>query len=303
MKYSPIKELEEKLLSVESALAGHGIFFEKLKDVPYGVQLSINGQEGEGRVAIYYSPKRNAFTISEMKFCDATRRFILCVEGKTIFPQDDLSFQPHFGSDEVGKGDFFGPLITAAFYVDSPEACEDLIKLGVCDSKKLNDMKIIEIAQILHSKYKRNIALVRPAVEVYNEMYTKFKNLNVLLGAMHAMAFDDLKRCFPKVKQANFDKFADVSLVTRFMIRHQDLKINAIVNGENHDIAIAAASILARDCFLKRIAVLSRKYNLTFPLGAGEPVISAGKIFLKKYGREKLKYVAKTHFQTTDKLC
>lgn len=302
MKYSHIEQLEEKLLEIEPILAGYGIFFEKLKDVPYGIQLAVKGQEDEGKAAVYYSPKRKNFSTSEIKFCEAVKKLVFCIQGKPVFPREGLNFEAHFGSDEAGKGDFFGSLAVVAFFVDSTETEKDLLKLGVCDSKKLNDNKVAEIAQILHSKYKRNIAIVHPSVEIYNDMYSKFKNLNVLLGAMHAMAFDDLKSIFPKIESAAFDKFADESLVTRFLLKHQNMRIKAIVHGENSDIAIAAASIIARDCFVKKVGVLSRRYRMKIPLGAGDNVIEAGREFISKHGRENLKFVAKLHFQTTEKL-
>jgi ribonuclease HIII len=303
MKYSYIEQLERKIRSIEPKLVQHGIILEKVKDVPYGVQLSATGQDGEeGRAVVYYSPKRNSFSATEIKLNEASKKLVFCIEGKPLYSSQNSSFEAHFGSDESGKGDFFGPLIVAGFYVDSQETGEDLVKIGVCDSKKLNDKTIAEIAVILNEKYKQNISVVRPSVEKYNEMYSKFKNLNVLLGLMHAMAFDELKLRFPKTNLAIFDKFADESLVTRFLLKHPDLKINGIFHGENSDIAVAAASVIARNYFVKRMGVLSRKYGVKIPLGAGNNVIEAGRKFISKHGRENLNFVAKLHFQTTDKL-
>jgi ribonuclease HIII len=215
---------------------------------------------------------------------------------------ENEKFFAHFGSDEAGKGDFFGPLITAGFFIESEEMKNDLIKMGVCDSKKLTDVKIAEIAKNLHVKYKKNIAIVRPSVEKYNQLYDSFKNLNILLAWMHAMVMKELRTGFPQISTAIFDKFADKSLVLRFLRDVPDLKVDAIVHGEDNDIAIAAASIIARNCFVKKISELSQDFAMKFPLGAGNPVISAGKEFVKKYGREKLKSVAKTHFKTAQEL-
>ncbi|MDR0305005.1 MAG: ribonuclease HIII [Chitinispirillales bacterium] len=302
MKYSSIKQLEEKLCEIEPSLVKHGIFFEKIKDIPYGVQLSVKGQEDDGKVSVYYSPKKNSLSLVEIKCGDATRKFVYSVEDKPPFSLEDADFQAHFGSDEAGKGDFFGPLVTAGFFIDSTKTQEELIKIGVCDSKKLNDKRVAEIAKILLLRYGRNISIVHPSVEKYNEMYSKFKNLNVLLGLTHAMVFDNLKEKHSEINIAVFDKFADESLVTRFLLKYPKMQVSAIVHGENNDIAIAAASIVARNCFVEKVGILSRKYKMKIPLGAGNNVIEIGRKFISKHGRENLKFVAKLHFKTTEKL-
>jgi len=305
MKYSPIPQIEKKLLEKEIFLAQKGIFLEKVKDVPYGVQIVAKGLNSDGKLTVYFSEKKG-FSIVENGSNDVSKEVVSCLEDerKIAFraQKESAKFVPHFGSDEAGKGDFFGPLITAGFCLDSMETRDDLIDIGVCDSKKLNDTQISQMARKLYAKYKNNIALMQPSVEKYNSLYASFHNLNLLLGWSHARVMEELKDRYPQINLAIFDKFAEKGVVVRFLKNHKDLNVEALTHGEDHDIAIAAASIIARDCFVRKMGDLSKKFDMKIPLGAGSIVIKVGKEFVKKHGRENLVNVAKTHFKTMREL-
>jgi len=304
-KYSEILPIEKKLLEKEIFLAQEGIFLEKVKDVPYGVQILAKGPNSDGKFTVYFSDKKG-LSIVENGSNDVSQKVASCLgdERKIAFKavKESAMFIPHFGSDEAGKGDFFGPLITAGFCLDSVDTRNDLIDMGVCDSKKLNDVQISALAKKLHAKYKNNISIMRPAVEKYNSLYASFKNLNILLGWSHAMVMEELRDRFPLINLAIFDKFAEQGVVVRFLKKHKDLNVEALVHGEDHDIAIAAASIIARDCFVRKMSDLSQKFDMKIPLGAGNIVIKVGKEFIKKHGKENLVNVCKTHFKTIQEL-
>jgi len=304
-KYTEILPIEKKLCEREFALAQKGILLEKIKDVPYGVQISAVGQKTavEGKLTVYYSDKKG-LSVVENTDNPITKVAAAIIDGREISKKTNQSkkFVPHFGSDEAGKGDFFGPLITAGFCLDSVDTRNDLIDMGVCDSKKLNDVQISALAKKLHAKYKNNISIMRPSVEKYNSLYASFKNLNILLGWSHAMVMEELRDRFPQINLAIFDKFAEQGVVVRFLKKHKDLNVEALVHGEDHDIAIAAASIIARDCFVRKMSDLSQKFDMKIPLGAGNIVIKVGKEFIKKHGKENLVNVCKTHFKTIQEL-
>ncbi|MCL1946549.1 MAG: ribonuclease HIII [Chitinivibrionia bacterium] len=299
MKYSKITQIEKKLCEIENELIRNGIFLEKLKDIDYGVQILAKGTSVEGKVTIYYSEKKGLSVIENTKN-DATKNFVACFNGQLFIPSAPKSkkFFAYIGSDEAGKGDFFGPLVTAGFFLEDENMQNDLKNMGVCDSKKLNDIKISEIAKKLHAKYKENIVIVRPSVEKYNDLYANFKNLNYLLGWQHATVFEEMRKKFPQAKTAIFDKFAEKRVVENFLKDNRDLKVEAAIHGEDSHIGIAAASVIARDCFVNRMKELSKGYGMNLPLGAGKIVTRAGKDFIKMHGKEKLNFVAKTHFKT-----
>jgi len=301
MKYSPVKEIEEKLCQIEQFLAKDGIFLKKVKDISYGVQILAQGQSEDGKITIYYSDKKGLSAIETIKN-DTSQKVVSCIENRPVLHTENKNFVPHFGSDEAGKGDFFGPLVVACFFVDNAETESDLKSLGVCDSKKLTDKRIDEIAKILRSKYEEKIAIICPSVEKYNEMYLGFKNLNLLLGWMHAKAIEKLHTKFPLVRSAIFDQFANETLVTRFLQNPENLNVKAMIHGEDNDIAVAAASVIARSYFVKKMKELSIEHKTHIPLGAGNNVVTAGKIFVREHGWENLKFAAKTHFKTMEKL-
>ena len=205
---------------------------------------------------------------------------------------------PHIGIDESGKGDFFGPLVIAGVLLDESGAkyCEEI---GIKDSKKLDDKKILELANEIKNNFICNIVTIGNTR--YNELYTKFKNLNRLLAWGHATVLENIlekKDC----SHAISDKFGDEKFILS-SLKEKGSKIKLIQETKaERDMAVAAASIIARAEFVKNISNLSAKYELEFPKGASDKVIQKGQIFCDKYGKEELKHVAKLHFKTTESL-
>ncbi len=200
------------------------------------------------------------------------------------------------GVDESGKGDYFGPLVIAACHVtlDSAETLK-----GVKDSKKLTDKKAIQLASIIKSTCKHSIITILPTK--YNELYEKFNNLNKLLAWGHARAIEnvlELVECHYVIS----DQFADPSVLRKSLFaKGKSIKVESRTKAEE-DLAVAAASILARAEFLNRLEQLSRANKITLPKGAGPQVNIAGKEFLAMNGIDKLPLVAKMHFKTTQKI-
>jgi ribonuclease HIII len=214
------------------------------------------------------------------------------------YPKASIDKTPRIGIDEAGKGDFFGPLCIAGVFADS-EGIDYLIKNGVKDSKKLADTQIKKIAKIIKAKLPYECVILYP--QKYNELYSKFHNLNSLLAWGHATAIEALSKKTGCTK-ANIDQFAGKHVVERALQqKHLEIDLSQNHKGES-DPVIAAASILARDAFVTGIEKLSEQYGLTLPKGASKEVILAGKKFLASYGNEKLPLVAKTHFKTKDEL-
>lgn len=200
------------------------------------------------------------------------------------------------GVDESGKGDYFGPLVVAACYV-GPEHLAELE--GVKDSKKLTDAQALKLSLYIKRVCPHALVIIGPAK--YNELYSKFANLNRLLAWGHARAIEDI---LGKVECDHVisDQFADPAGLKRaLMEKGRAVRLESRVRAEA-DIAVAAASILARAEFLRRLKALGDQWEVTLPKGAGTPVDQAARQFVAQKGRENLGQVAKLHFKTTQKL-
>jgi ribonuclease HIII len=208
---------------------------------------------------------------------------------------------PHIGTDESGKGDYFGPLVIVGVWTDKTLAAS-LTEIGVRDSKELSDAQCQKLAfairELCHGKYHS----VEISPERYNQLYDRFlrekKNLNHLLAWGHARAIEDLlsrQSC----DQAIADQFGDEKyIVSKLMERGRTLNLFQTPKAERF-IAVAAASILARDNFLSRLKQLGQEAGLTLPKGASPAVIEAAKQIVQKHGADALRKFAKLHFKTT----
>lgn len=197
------------------------------------------------------------------------------------------------GVDESGKGDFFGPLVVAAFLADDCKA-DDLAALGVRDGKLIADKKILQIDEQLCADFPHEILVVEPSD--YNRRYALIKNLNKLLAEGHAEVIDRLL----KDEQADLvisDKFGKSELVEQALAaRGQTVPLQQMVRGERI-IQVAAASILARATFIREMEKLSDLYGITIPKGAAAQVDEAGRMIVRRHGIESLSNLAKTHFK------
>ncbi len=208
-------------------------------------------------------------------------------------------FQPHAGIDESGKGDFFGPLVIAGVYTDG-DLPRQLLELGVKDSKQISsDKKALELADAIKECVtldRFNVIVIGP--EKYNDLYVKFANLNRLLAWGHATVIENLLTRWPECPRALSDKFAHESLIQRALKeRGKGIKLDQRTKAES-DIAVAAASILARAGFLTRLKFLGERFGVELPKGASAQVKAVARGIFQKHGEEALKSVCKFHFKT-----
>ena len=204
------------------------------------------------------------------------------------------NFIPHIGVDESGKGDFFGPLVIAGVLVDEKSA-ELFANLGIKDSKKITDKKILTLEPIIkeHAPY----SVIAISNEKYNELYGNMKNLNKLLAWGHARTIENILEKH-ECTYAISDKFGnDHFIQDALMKKGRQIKLDQMVRGES-DIAVAAASILARAAFVHKIADMQCQYGINFPKGCASQVKDCAAEFISKYGKDRLKEVCKTHFKT-----
>lgn len=211
---------------------------------------------------------------------------------------DDNDRAKRIGSDESGKGDFFGPLVVGSVCAYGEEITE-MEKTGVRDSKKINsDARIYALERIIAEHSIAETVSISP--KRFNQMYANMKNMNKVLAWAHACAIENLIKktgCMLVV----VDKFAPKLTLLQMLKEHgQKARIIQRTKAES-DIVVAAASICARAAYLKEMKRLSDKYGITFPKGGGsDKITDALEAFLSKYGKSELENVAKINFKTAE---
>ena len=201
----------------------------------------------------------------------------------------------HIGVDESGKGDFFGPLCIAGVLVD--EKSEKLFEeIGIKDSKKISDKKILEFEKVIKSNAVYSVVAISNSK--YNELYSNIKNLNKLLAWGHARVIENICENH-NCEYALSDKFGDESLIKSALMKNgRNIELRQMVRAESADIAVAAASILARAAYVRKMEEMEEKYGLKFQKGCSILVKDVAKKFIEKYTKERLNEVCKTHFKT-----
>lgn len=208
-------------------------------------------------------------------------------------------FSPHFGVDESGKGDFFGPLVIAGVYTDAA-ITRRLMDAGIMDSKRItSSAKIRQLAQLIRETPGCLHEVVSIGPERYNEMHASFRNLNRLLAWGHARVIEKLAERRPDCPRALSDQFARPEVLQRALkAKGLTLTLEQRTKGES-DIAVAAASILARERFVDWMKKTSDAGGVNLPLGASDAVVAAARQVIARHGEAALGKVAKMHFRTS----
>jgi len=202
---------------------------------------------------------------------------------------------PRIGIDESGKGDYFGPLVIAAVLVTPPDE-PDLRLIQVRDSKRISDGRILEMAPDIRQVCRHSVVAIGP--KRYNELYEKIKNLNRLLAWGHARALENIL-AQTECTLAISDQFGDERFILNALLeKGKSIQLIQRPKAED-DLAVAAASILARAEFLTRLKKLSDEIGIALPKGASPAVEIAARTIVIKLGRAGLEGVAKLHFKTT----
>jgi ribonuclease HIII len=211
-------------------------------------------------------------------------------------------FEPHLGVDESGKGDFFGPLVISGVYVDSAIA-RKLLDAGVQDSKRIgSDARIRALAQTIRKTTGGLAETVLIGPQRYNELYEKFGNLNKLLAWGHARVIENLLEKKPDCPRSLSDQFADARVVEQSLLRHgRKINIEQRTRAES-DVAVAAASILAREAFINWLERRGKELGLRLDRGASASVKEIAKKLVETNGAQALREVAKVHFRTAHEI-
>jgi len=211
-------------------------------------------------------------------------------------------FAPHFGVDESGKGDFFGPLVIAGCYTDRGIA-RIFMDAGITDSKKIgSDRRIHELADLIRKTQGAIHSVVTIGPERYNALYNKFGNLNRLLAWGHARIIENLLELRGDCPRALSDQFANPSLIKRALLeKGRAITLEQRTKAES-DVAVAAASILARESFINWLRKTGASWQTVLPRGASAAVKETARKLVDAHGADVLLKLAKTHFKTASEV-
>jgi ribonuclease HIII len=274
----------------------------RFRDVPYA---RFAAEKDKTQVIFYESGKLVVQGKGTQEFVEFVLEPQILKEARIGYESvlDPELLLPRLGVDESGKGDFFGPLCIAGVYVNESvvNAWKDA---GVRDSKNISsDKKIRELAELIRNTPGCVSSVVPIGNEAYNRLYAKMKSVNTLLAWGHARVIENLMgqkhRLSPPPVRAISDQFASnkQTVAKALMTLGREIELVQKHRAEA-DLAVAAASILARFEFITRLASLEREFEMKLPRGASAAVDAAAVEFVAKYGADNLPKVAKTHFRT-----
>lgn len=302
------KEIRNYLSHLAPLLQTRGMEILLQQEIAWGLQIKVRRGSDRATINIYYSDKKGLSRVLSAPQNSGLKQeleLLLLGEKEENAYAGFHNWHRWIGSDECGKGDYFGPLVVSAFFV-SKEQVPTLKEMGVQDSKHLNDPRIINIAKSIYLKFPNQAACIVLRPRKYNDLIADFArqklNLNDLLAWLHERVILELYSAHNDSEGSVVDQFSRSQKVKN-RLKKKLPKLNVIErpSGER-DIAVAAASILARYQFLEARAVLERRHRFSFPKGAGPSVVQAGREFLKLHPAMLLPDVAKVHFKTTQRL-
>ena len=218
------------------------------------------------------------------------------VEKKETVKESWMFFEDQIGSDEVGVGDFLGPMIVVAAFVSKFDI-KKLREYGIHDSKKMTDKQILEIGPTLVKEF--HFSKLTLPNEKYNEMLDKGENLNSMKAKMHNRALLNMHKQYLDVLNIFVDQFVQENTYYKYLNDANEEQVKDIIfktKGESYFPCVALASVIARYSYLKEMEKLSEQYGMTFPFGAGKRVTEFAKEFFNKFGEKELYKVAKKNF-------
>ncbi len=279
---------------IEEFLKRAGAKVDATVPIEYGTQYRVSRGAEQAIVNVYRGKKGPRVVVQQASPLANELRALF---GVRKAEEQSPEWEAWAGSDESGKGDYFGPLTVAAVAVTRAKAGE-LAALGVRDSKTMTDAT----AHALDRKIRAAcpFVLVGWMPEEYNRRHESARNVNRLLGEAHAEAIAGVLAKAPGLEAAVTDQFGDESYVADALAsRGVSLTLVQRPRADETDVAVSAASILARAAFVRGLAKLEKAYGVSLPKGAGSDVIAAARAFIQRHGRDALSGAAKIHFKTT----
>lgn len=311
MKKEPVKTITLKVS--ENTMNKMNEYFEdkkRLKTPPYAV---FQADEADTVVTLYQSGKVvfqgisadiDANLWSQMeKNLNPNKKIDMKIAGekkKETKKNSKVYYANTIGSDEVGTGDFFGPIVVTASYV-TKDNIPFLENLGVKDSKKLTDEQILKITpQIIKKIPYYTMTLSN---KEYNEKRENY-NMNAMKAILHNKALLEMTKKYPNYDYIVVDQFAEKYVYYNYLKQTPNIQRNItfITKAEDQCLSVACSAIISRYIFIKEFDKLSKKYNQNLPKGAGQIVDEIGAKLVKKYSENILNEIAKTNFKNTERI-
>ncbi len=303
MNVNKLESSAEEIINIYSdKLAEKNYNVSAIIKKTYNFEFTVNDSKHSIKVLTYFG-KKGIKTILQGNTESALYHEVNELIHGIPFTQNNTEIdepESYIGTDESGKGDFFGPLVIAGVYAGKNEI-QKLRSIGVRDSKEIPHNQIADLAKKIKliAGDGFNIVVINP--ERYNQLYTEFKNLNMLLAWGHARVIENIleKKSAAEVIS---DKFGDESLIlNKLQERGKQIKLHQFTKAERYT-AVAAASIIARDRMNKWFDDESRKLKFIIPKGASEAVLQTAAKIKSEFGEEELKKFVKLHFKSINKL-
>ena len=300
-----IEQSAEKIIKdYVSLLKKEGALATDISKASYNYEVGLSDGQNNLKLQVYFGKKGNKVVLQGNKETEFYQRVNEIIFGPELFKVDTTELsepESYIGTDESGKGDYFGPLIIAGVFVNK-NTLSLLRRAGVKDSKEINsDYSIRALSSEIKKIIGNSFSLVVVSPEKYNDLYKNFRNVNKLLGWGHARVLENILKG-QEAPEAISDKFGDESYIKNSLQeKGKNIILHQITKAERYT-AVAAASILARDKFNDWFEKKSKELNFQIPKGASEQVEIAAKKLKALYGEEILQKYVKLHFKTSKKI-
>ena len=269
----------------------------------YSYLIAISKLKEKISLHIFFGKKGNKTLIQGNKDSKLYKEINDYIFGEKFISDDKPETEPDYpyiGTDESGKGDYFGSLVIAGVYI-TPREGNILRSLEIRDSKELSDQQVIQLTSKIKSIKEIIYDLIVISPEKYNQLYEKMGNLNRLMGWAHAKVIENiLERC--NATEAISDKFGNEKIILEALqTRGQQINLTQITKAEKFT-AVATASILARNAVIEWFNIQSKKLKIQILKGSSEEVEKVAKKIFENYGEDTLKKLVKLHFKTSKKI-
>ncbi len=295
------KGAQAEIKKIEQKLTNLGLQVSEVTTKNFNYEIIVNNNKENVKVLVYFGKKGVKIVLQGNKESEIYKQVFNQLFGEELFEEnnnsDEINFDEYIGTDESGKGDYFGPLVTAAVYTNK-QINYELEQVGVKDSKLIPDNEIkkieVDLKKIVKDKY--DIITINP--EKYNSLFEQFKNLNKILAWAHTKAIQNLidnVNC----KNVISDKFGNEFLIkSELSKKNIDINIYQTTKGERFT-GVAAASVLARAKVIDWFKTKSKEIGFEIPKGAGEQVNLIAQKVLQKTNKEYLSKMIKFHFKNS----
>lgn len=289
------KALDE-IKKIKNLLLSYGYIVDEPTKKQYNFEVNISNGKDKLKYLIYFGKKGIKSVLQGNLNSEFYKTIDSLINSKLNFQVDEIvEPEKYIGSDESGKGDFFGPLVVAAFAIDSTIK-KDLADLNIKDSKELSDDDIRKISLKIRKRFSDRVSVIEITPKRYNELYESFKNLNSILIWAHTKAIEELQKRFSYTDFV-IDKFCNEDLIRTELNKKLNHFNLLLTEKAERFYGVAIASIIARERLVTWFDKKSTELKIELPFGASEKVNNVASHIKDKFGSQVLNELIKLHFK------